>query len=55
MMSEESILAQNIKEQALAANASDLLLYRTVPAYYRSLPGEIPNQLLEMSQAGATE
>ncbi|MFU2205696.1 NAD(P)H-dependent flavin oxidoreductase [Streptococcus pluranimalium] len=55
MMSEESILAQNIKEQALTANASDLLLYRTVPAYYRSLPGEIPNKLLEMSQAGAIE
>ncbi|MTB63618.1 nitronate monooxygenase [Streptococcus sp. zg-86] len=55
MMSEESILAQNIKEQALAANASDLLLYRTVPAFYRSLPGTIPNKLLEMSQAGASE
>lgn len=55
MMSEESILAQNIKEQALKSNASDLLLYRTVPAYYRSLPGEIPNKLLEMSQAGASE
>lgn len=55
MMSEESILAQNIKEMALKSNASDLLLYRTVPAYYRSLPGEIPNQLLAMSQAGASE
>lgn len=55
MMAEESILAQNIKEQALHSNASDLLLYRTVPAYYRSLPGAIPNKLLEMSQAGASE
>lgn len=55
MMSEESILAQNIKEMALKADASDLLLYRTVPAYYRSLPGEIPNKLLEMSKDGATE
>ncbi|HEL1929750.1 TPA: nitronate monooxygenase [Streptococcus suis] len=55
MMSEESILAQNIKEKALKSNASDLLLYRTVPAYYRSLPGEIPNKLLEMSRAGASE
>ncbi|MBS4750021.1 nitronate monooxygenase [Carnobacteriaceae bacterium zg-ZUI78] len=55
MMSEESILASNIKELALKSNASDLLLYRTVPAYYRSLPGDIPNKLLEMSQAGASE
>lgn len=55
MMSQESILAQNIKEQALQSNATDMLLYRTVPAYYRSLPGEIPNKLLKMSQSGATE
>lgn len=55
MMSEEDILADNIKEMALEATASDLLLYRTVPAYYRSLLGDIPNKLLEMSQAGATE
>lgn len=27
----------------------------TVPAYYRSLLGEISNKLLEMSQAGASE
>lgn len=55
MMSVESIVAQNIKEMALKADATDLLLYRTVPAYYRSLPGEIPNKLLEMSKDGATE
>lgn len=55
MMSQESILAQNIKEQALQSNATDMLLYRTIPAYYRSLPGEIPNKLLKMSQSGATE
>lgn len=55
MMSEESIMATNIKEQALQADADDLLLYRTVPAYYRSLPGELPNELLTMSNNGATE
>ena len=30
-------------------------MYRTVPAYYRSLPGKLPNKLLEMSKSGATE
>ena len=55
MMSKESILAQNIKDMALKADATDLLLYRTVPAYYRSLPGEIPNKLLKTSKDGATE
>lgn len=55
LLSEESIVAQNIKEQAVASDADDLLMYRTVPAYYRSLPGELPDKLLEMSNSGATE
>lgn len=55
LLSEESVVAQNIKEQAVASDADDLLMYRTVPAYYRSLPGELPDKLLEMSYAGATE
>lgn len=55
LLSEESVVAQNIKEQAVASDADDLLMYRTVPAYYRSLPGELPDKLLEMSNAGATE
>ena len=55
MMAEESVLAQNIKEMALAATASDLVMYRTVPAFYRSLPGELPNQLVELSKAGKSE
>ena len=55
MMSEESPLARNIKEAGVKVDANDLIMYRTVPAYYRSLPGELPDQLLEMSRAGATE
>lgn len=55
LLSEESVVAQNIKEQAVASDADDLLMYRTVPAYYRSLPGELPDKLLEMSNSGATE
>lgn len=55
LLSKESVVAQGIKEAAIKADADDLLMYRTVPAYYRSLPGELPNRLLEMSRAGATE
>ncbi|MBK0348051.1 nitronate monooxygenase [Aerococcaceae bacterium zg-ZJ1578] len=55
MMSKESILATNIKQLALNIKASDLLLYRTKPDFYRSLPGELPNQLAEMSQEGASK
>lgn len=55
MMSEESPMARNIKELGAKADATDLIMYRTVPAFYRSLPGELPNKLLAMSRAGATE
>ncbi|WP_161980651.1 NAD(P)H-dependent flavin oxidoreductase [Streptococcus sp. S784/96/1] len=54
LMSQESILAENIKQEATKANASDLLFYRAVPVYYRSLPGELPNKLLQLSNEGAS-
>ena len=54
LMSEESRMAQNVKEAVLKANAKDLLLFRTIPAYYRSLPGALANKLVEMDRAGAT-
>lgn len=55
LLAEESVMAQNIKDMAVKADANDLLMYRTVPSFYRSLPGELPDKLLEMSKAGATE
>ena len=54
LMSEESRMAANVKEAVLKANAKDLLLFRTIPAYYRSLPGALANKLVEMDRAGAT-
>ena len=54
LMSEESRMAANVKEAVLKANAKDLLLFRTIPAYYRSLPGALANKLVEMDKAGAT-
>lgn len=55
LLSEESVVAQNIKEAAIKLNAEDLLMYRTVPAFYRSLPGELPEKLVELSKSGASE
>ncbi|AYM01901.1 NAD(P)H-dependent flavin oxidoreductase [Levilactobacillus yiduensis] len=55
LASEESRLADNIKRAMLTANAEDLLMYRTLPAFYRSLPGEVPNHLVELDQQGATK
>ncbi|GAW99318.1 NAD(P)H-dependent flavin oxidoreductase [Secundilactobacillus mixtipabuli] len=54
MMSEESRMAENIKELALKSDADDLLMYRTVPAYYRSLPGEMPNKMVQLDAEGAS-
>ncbi|MBQ4200571.1 MAG: nitronate monooxygenase [Kiritimatiellae bacterium] len=54
LMSEESRMAANVKEAVLKANAKDLLLFRMIPAYYRSLPGALANKLVEMDRAGAT-
>ncbi|ARQ07379.1 putative nitronate monooxygenase [Macrococcoides canis] len=50
----ESRMAENIKEQLIQSNANDMLLYRTKPAYYRSLPGKLPNLLKSMDENLAT-
>ena len=47
-------MAENVKQAVLKANAKDLLLFRTMPAYYRSLPGKLANELVAMDKAGAT-
>lgn len=36
------------------ANANDLLLFRTEPHYYRSLPTGLAKKCFEMSENGAT-
>lgn len=54
LMSKESRMAENVKQAVLAASARDLLLFRTMPAYYRSLPGDLANELVAMDKAGAT-
>ena len=54
MMSRECRMAENVKKAVLKANARDLLLFRTMPDYYRSLPGELARELVEMDKAGAS-
>lgn len=54
MMSEESRMADSIKEQAIHSDANDLVMYRAQNAYYRSLPGKLPSKLVEMDEAGAS-
>ena len=54
LLSRESRMAENVKQAALKANAQDLLLFRTMPAYYRSLPGALAYKLVEMDKSGAS-
>ncbi|UXR75579.1 MULTISPECIES: nitronate monooxygenase [unclassified Staphylococcus] len=54
LTAEESRMADNIKQAVIDSNAHDMLLYRTLPAYYRSLPGELPNKLVQMDREHAT-
>lgn len=52
MLSSESRLAENIKQQAISSDADDLVMYRTLVKYYRTLPGELPEKLHQMDEAG---
>lgn len=53
-MSQESRMADNVKQAVLKSNARDLRFFRTIPAYYRSLPGKLAEDLVAMNKAGAT-
>ncbi|OAQ13939.1 diguanylate cyclase [Bibersteinia trehalosi Y31] len=51
---EECRASENVKNWIVRANANDLLLFRTEPHYYRSLPTELAKKCFEMSESGAT-
>ncbi|MEH0885431.1 nitronate monooxygenase [Enterobacter sp. UNJFSC 003] len=51
---QESRVPQLVKDKIIAANGLDLLLFRTVPHYYRSLPGKLAENLVAMDKAGAS-
>lgn len=52
---EESRVPSSLKDKIVAANGLDLSLFRTVPDYYRSLPGTLAAKLVEMDKAGASK
>ena len=54
LMSKESRMAENVKEAARLTNAQNLLLFRTITAYYSSLTGKLADELVEMDKAGAS-
>ncbi len=51
----ESRVPLSVKEKIIAANGLDMQLFRTVPDYYRSLPGKLADKLVEMDKDGASK
>ncbi|MFD1991302.1 NAD(P)H-dependent flavin oxidoreductase [Paenibacillus nicotianae] len=50
----ENPAAESVKQKIVDSSASDLLLYRTLPAYYRSLSTPLVEKLVEMDKHGAS-
>lgn len=51
---QENPAAASVKEWMVRATAEDLLLFRTEPHFYRSLPTTLGKILYQMSEEGAT-
>ena len=50
----ENPAAENVKQLLVDHSASDLLLFKTNPAYYRSIPTPYSRELLAMDERGQT-
>ncbi|ATD65264.1 NAD(P)H-dependent flavin oxidoreductase [Neisseria weixii] len=50
---EECRASEKVKDWIVDSSANDLLLFRTEPYYYRSLPTELAKQCFELSESGA--
>lgn len=48
----ENPAAENVKQLIVEHTASDLLIFRTNPAYYRSIPTPYSHELLAMDESG---
>lgn len=45
-------MADNIKQAVIETDAYDEVLFSAEPKYYRSLPGELPNRLVQLTDEG---
>ncbi|OOS02289.1 enoyl-[acyl-carrier protein] reductase II [Moraxella cuniculi DSM 21768] len=50
----ENRMADNVKQLLVSTTANDLHIYRTNPAYYRSIPTALSTQLVAMDAQGAS-
>ncbi|WP_161494935.1 MULTISPECIES: nitronate monooxygenase family protein [Lactobacillus] len=54
LASKEAPMADNIKQKMLDTTAEEMVMFRAPNSFYRSLPGELPNKLVQMDKDGAT-
>ena len=52
---QESPIADNIKQAVIETDAYDEVLFSAEPKYYRSLPGELPNRLVQLTDEGKSK
>lgn len=55
LATEESPMADNIKQAVIEADAYDEVLFSAEPKYYRSLPGKLPNRLVRLTDEGKSK
>lgn len=51
---EESRVPQSVKDKIINSDGLDMQLFRTMPDYYRSLPGKLAEKRVQMDKAGAS-
>ena len=51
----ESRVPQSVKDKIVAADGLDMRLFRTLPDYYRSLPGKLAEKLVALDKSGASK
>ncbi len=54
LATQESRMADNVKEMVVESNADKMLMFRSAFSFYRSLPTPFADKLVEMDKAGAS-
>lgn len=52
LATKESPMSDHIKQLLIKYDAYDELLFKAIPKYYRSIPGDLPKHLIELGDAG---
>lgn len=54
LATKEAPMSEQIKKSLVKYDAYDELLFKAIPKYYRSIPGNLPQHLIELGDSGKT-